>query len=80
MTYQNSAQMLRKYSDIIKEMQLAQEQAVVESDEDDESKEEVDEAKEDKKEEVDEAKEDKKEEVDEAKEDKKEDTEDDDKE
>ena len=70
MTYQNSAQMLRKYSDIIKEMQLAQEQAVVESDEDDESKEEVDEAKEDKKE-------DKKEEVDEAKE---EDTEDDDKE
>ncbi len=57
MTYQNSAQMLRKYSDIIKEMQLAQEQAVVESDEDDESKEEVDEAKEDKKEEVDEAKE-----------------------
>ncbi len=49
--------MLRKYSDIIKEMQLAQEQAVVESDEDDESKEEVDEAKEDKKEEVDEAKE-----------------------
>ena len=66
MTYQNSAQMLRKYSDIIKEMQLPQEQAVVESDEDDESKEEVDEAKEDKKEEVDEAKE--------------EDTEDDDKE
>ena len=61
MTYQNSAQMLRKYSDIIKEMQLAQDQAVVESDEDDESKEEVDEAKEDKKE-------DKKEEVDEAKE------------
>ena len=57
MTYQNSAQMLHKYSDIIKEMQLAQEQAVVESDEDDESKEEVDEAKEDKKEEVDEAKE-----------------------
>ena len=57
MTYQNSAQMLRKYSDIIKEMQLAQDQAVVESDEDDESKEEVDEAKEDKKEEVDEAKE-----------------------
>ena len=48
MTYQNSAQMLHKYSDIIKEMQLAQEQAVVESDEDDESKEEVDEAKEDK--------------------------------
>ena len=46
MTYQNSAQMLRKYSDIIKEMQLAQDQAVVESDEDDESKEEVDEAKE----------------------------------
>ena len=44
MTYQNSAQMLRKYSDIIKEMQLAQEQAVVESD-DDEEKEEVDEAK-----------------------------------
>ena len=70
MTYQNSAQMLRKYSDIIKEMQLPQEQAVVESDEDDESKEEVDEAKEDKKE-------DKKEEVDEAKE---EDTDDDDKE
>ena len=67
MTYQNSAQMLRKYSDIIKEMQLAQDQAVVESDEDDESKEEVDEAKEDKKE-------DKKEEVDEAKE---EDTDDD---
>ena len=69
MTYQNSAQLLRKYSDMIKEMQ----HPVVESDEDDESKEEVDEAKEDKKE-------DKKEEVDEAKEDKKEDTEDDDKE
>ena len=50
MTYQNSAQLLRKYSDMIKEMQ-----------EEDESKEEVDEAKEDKKEEVDEAKEDKKE-------------------
>jgi len=66
MTYQNSAQLLRKYSDMIKEMQ----HPVVESDEDDESKEEVDEAKEDKKE-------DKKEEVDEAKE---EDTEDDDKE
>jgi hypothetical protein len=67
MTYQNSAQLLRKYSDMIKEMQ--QGQPVVESDEDDESKEEVEEAKEDKKEEVDE-----------AKEDKKEDTEDDDKE
>ena len=66
MTYQNSAQLLRKYSDMIKEMQ----HPVVESDEEDESKEEVDEAKEDKKE-------DKKEEVDEAK---KEDTEDDDKE
>ena len=65
MTYQNSAQLLRKYSDMIKEMQ----HPVVESDEDDESKEEVEEAKEDKKEEVDE-----------AKEDKKEDTEDDDKE
>ena len=64
MTYQNSAQLLRKYSDMIKEMQ----HPVVESDE-----EEVDESKEDKKE-------DKKEEVDEAKEDKKEDTEDDDKE
>jgi len=62
MTYQNSAQLLRKYSDMIKEMQ----HPVVESDEEDESKEEVDEAKEDKKEEVDEAKE--------------EDTEDDDKE
>ena len=46
MTYQNSAQLLRKYSDMIKEMQ----HPVVESDEDDESKEEVDEAKEDKKE------------------------------
>ena len=56
MTYQNSAQLLRKYSDLIKEMQ--QGQPVVESDEDDESKEEVEEAKEDKKEEVDEAKED----------------------
>ena len=65
MTYQNSSQLLRKYSDIIKEMQ----HPVVESDEEDESKEEVEEAKEDKKEEVDE-----------AKEDKKEDTEDDDKE
>ena len=44
MTYQNSAQLLRKYSDLIKEMQ--QGQPVVESDEDDESKEEVEEAKE----------------------------------
>ena len=44
MTYQNSAQLLRKYSDMIKEMQ--QGQPVVESDEDDESKEEVEEAKE----------------------------------
>ena len=41
MTYQNSAQLLRKYSDMIKEMQ----HPVVESDEEDESKEEVDEAK-----------------------------------
>ena len=47
MTYQNSAQLLRKYSDMIKEMQ-----------EEDKSKEEVDEAKEEdkSKEEDDEAK------------------------
>jgi len=51
MTYKNSAQLLRNYSDMIKEMQ--NDQPVVEADE-----EEIDESKEEEKEEVDEAKED----------------------